>query len=291
MCPICAITYGGGSPSANRIDANVRRSECGVSPAGIVDVLARSRSHRPRALVGLSRSPSRAPAGGRCSRRAASGRRREHERRLVDASLHAAKRAGARRRAPAGCSPSRAPAAVLPARTVIVPRARSRSRHRNASASPIRSPANTSVATSARRCPFARASLSSAPAPSNSAATCSARSSQVRVGARAGTSAGGGRRDVARDHSYSTARSRIAASSASVLLIDVAFSFPACTLPVRKRSTSSTVISSSRFAANAGHKCFSLQCRSAFPARLPSSRCPRGRLRSAGVSTTRSRTR
>ncbi len=30
MCPICRITHGGGSPIANRIDANVRRRLCGV---------------------------------------------------------------------------------------------------------------------------------------------------------------------------------------------------------------------------------------------------------------------
>jgi hypothetical protein len=123
-----------------------------------------------------------------------------------------------------------AAAAVLPVRTVSVPRARSTSRHRSASASPILSPANVSVATSALRCPArVLAAASSAEAPARSAATCSARSSHVRDGARFGRRCLRPFATLRRTSSYSTACSRIAESTASVLLIDVALSFPTLT--------------------------------------------------------------
>lgn len=65
---------------------------------------------------------------------------------------------------------------------------------------------------------------------------------------------------------YSTATSRIAASVARHLLIDVALSRPSATLAQRKRSTSSTVISSSPRAPNAGRMCSSsCQRRAASP--------------------------
>ena len=63
-------------------------------------------------------------------------------------------------------------------------------------------------------------------------------------------------RGVAAMISYSTAVSRIAASTVSVLLIDVTPSLPSRTFPSRYRSTSSTVIWSSRRVANTGSRWF-----------------------------------
>ncbi len=81
----------------------------------------------------------------------------------------------------------RNPASVFAARTAIVPRARSTSRQRRDSASPIRRPAKVSVASSARRWPRQTvARLSRSPAASSSAAMWSARSSHDRRGATAG---------------------------------------------------------------------------------------------------------
>ena len=152
---------------------------------------------------------------------------------------------------------TRAPAAVLAALTVIVPRARSASRQARRNASPIRRPANASVASNARRParpPRSSASRSSSPAASSSAAMWSARSIHVRRGASAFTRRCFPFAGFLAIRSYSSACSRIAARVAINAFTLLGDSRPAATFRRRYSSTSSTRISSSRFSAKYGSR-------------------------------------
>lgn len=159
----------GSSPSAYSTLAKVRRSECGVIRSGSGEnfrlarlALAHSTatlSTRERRLLGFCRPPlsveNTYPLGRRLRCRARSAR----------SSSLSAPRSLTRR----------LPASVLDSPTCSHPAARSTSRQPSAHSSPIRRPANVSVASIARRSTCrqaAYASRSSSPAAPSSASIC-----------------------------------------------------------------------------------------------------------------------